>query len=266
MKKIVLFLALLTSLYSYEFYGVSPASINKMKNIVNDYKKSESSASTQDEAASDDNVVYKKGKPDFYVKKIINESDCSQVLGNDVVLTCYDYKYKGATAVFYRIDGSLVNAKNIEAREEWRINQRIPDQYRGNASDYIRTGYDKGHLAPDSAFDFSQRILKNTYDVNINSVPMAAKVNRDTWIKAERYSKQTAASLGELNVMDIIEYPTKPDTIGHNDIAVPSGFYKIMWNDNSNFKKCFYYKNDKNVDVESDDLRDHIFDCKEIGR
>ena len=36
---------------------------------------------------------------------------------------------------------------------------------------------------------------------------MAAKTNRKTWIKSEKYSKDVAYKLGYINVIDIMIFP-----------------------------------------------------------
>lgn len=197
----------------------------------------------------------------LFVKKFINDKRCDRVLQNNVVTTCYNDKYKSATAVSYTLDGSKVYVKDIEKRPSWRINKQIPKKYRSDEKDYIRTGYDKFHLAFDSGFDYDLKVLKNTYDLNLNAVAGAANVNRYTWIKSETYAKKVAKDLGKAHVIDIIEFGNNPKKIGHNQISVPSGFYKMIYNIDKNFQKCFYYENDLKVKVKGDKLKSHVIDC-----
>jgi endonuclease G len=195
-----------------------------------------------------------------FQNKIFNSASCNKILSNKVLKSCYSYKFKGPKIVSYTLDGNLVNQVNIRKRGYWKVNKNIPFKYRGNSNDYI--GYDRGHLAFDSAFDYNRRILQNTYDVNINSVPMLAKVNRYTWIKAESHAKDIAYRLGKVLVTDVIVYGRSPKRIGRNRIAVPKGFYKIIRNQNKSYEKCFYYENKITRSYNSDTLWSHVVDCK----
>lgn len=199
-----------------------------------------------------------------FEKKLINKSKCDRVLRNPVLSSCYNDNLKSSIIVSYVLDSHNVHSINLKKRGKWHYNKSIPKKYRSSNSDYRKTGYDKGHLAMDSGFDFNKKILNYTYDLNINSVPMAAKVNRKTWLKAEKYSKNIAKKLGYINVFDIIIFNKKPKRIGKNQIAVPKGFYKVLFNDDKKFQKCFYYENIKNPNLKNDKLKKHIVKCKKV--
>jgi len=190
----------------------------------------------------------------------INKNNCDQVIDKQVYNICYSYRYKGALAVGYKLNGSLVNKKNIKKRPSFYSEKTIPNKYRSKSSDYIHTGYDRGHLANDASFDYNKKVQRKTYSM-ANIVPQAPKVNRKTWIKAEKYERKAAFKLGSVSVLNLVTYSNNPKIIGKNKISVPNGFYKIIWNDHKNFKKCFYYKNVKNVDVKKDKLKNHLIVC-----
>jgi len=197
-------------------------------------------------------------------KKVFAKLKCDDTYGNQVVDTCYSFRKKGALAVAYTVDKKIVHAINLKKRGKWHYNKNIPTYYRSSNSDYLRSGYDKGHCAFDSAFDVTQRVLNNTYDLNINAVPMAAMVNRKTWIQAEYFTKKVAVSLGKVDVIDIMVYDKHPKRIGKNRISVPRGFYKVLENKKAGFLECYYYENDLNVKWKRDKLEDHLVNCSSI--
>jgi endonuclease G len=199
-----------------------------------------------------------------YAKSYINNQLCDRVLKNTVVTTCYDDYLKSAVKVAYVIDGDTVYLNDIKKRPSWKYNKQIPSKYRSSNSDYPHTGMDKGHFAFDSAFDWDWNVLKNTYDLNINAIPMYAKVNRYTWIKSEAYAKKVAYNLGYVQVIDFAVFNNNFKTIGKNNIAVSKGFYKILRNKKENFEKCFYYENIENPDLKTDKLRNHEVDCNKV--
>jgi endonuclease G len=45
---------------------------------------------------------------------------------------------------------------------------------------------------------------------------------------------------------------------------VPKGFYKVLYNDEKEFRRCFYYENEISPDIENDKLKNHVVDCKDI--
>jgi len=77
-----------------------------------------------------------------------------------------------------------------------------------------------------------------------NIIPQAPQVNRKTWSKAEKLKRSVASKLGEVSIINDVIYSDNPKRIGKNKIAVPDGFWKMIYNDDKNYKKCFYYEND----------------------
>jgi len=194
------------------------------------------------------------------ISDFVNLNKCDQIIDKQVYKICYSYKYKGALAVWYDLDGSLVNKNNIKKRPSFYSEKNVPMKYRSKSSDYTRTGFDRGHLANDASFDYNKKVQRKTYTM-ANIVPQYPKLNRYTWIKAEKYERHITSKLGNATVINIVDYSKSKKQIGKNKITVPNTFYKIIFNDKSNFKKCFRYENIKHIDTKKDKLRDHLIDC-----
>ena len=94
-----------------------------------------------------------------------------------------------------------------------------------------------------------------------NIIPQAPNVNRRTWIKAEKLERKVAVELGSVNVLNGVVYSSNPKRIGKNKVAVPDGFWKMIYNDKKNYKKCFYYDNDLMAVAKGDKLKSHLVDC-----
>ena len=197
------------------------------------------------------------------ISDYINKNNCSQIIDKSVFTICYDYKLKGAKYVAYTLDGSLVNSSNIKKRPRFYTEKNLPKQYRSTSKDYVNSGYDRGHLANDADFDYNEKTLRKTYTM-ANIIPQAPKVNRKTWIKAEKYERTVALELGSVTVINGVVYSSNPKRIGKNGVAVPDAFWKIIYNDEKKFKKCFYYKNDLDVIVRQDRLKSHQVDCDQL--
>ena len=177
------------------------------------------------------------------ISQFINDKECNQTVDKIFFKICYDYNLKTAKAVGYTLDGSLVNENNIEKRPSFKVERAISRKYRASTKDYVKSGYDRGHLANDASFDWSEDSLNATYSL-ANITPQARRVNRYTWTKVERYARYVAVKLGYVNVINVVEYSDSPQRIGKHKIAVPKGFYKVIYNKDEDFERCFYYKND----------------------
>ena len=191
-------------------------------------------------------------------------SKCDQIIDKQVYKICYSYRYKGALAVWYKLDGNLVNKINIKKRPSFYTEKNLKKRYRSHSRDYTHSGYDRGHLANDASFDYDMKIVRKTYTM-ANIIPQAPMVNRKTWIKAEKLERSVAVSLGSVNVYNGVVYGLKPQRIGKNQIAVPKAFWKMIYNDEKGYKKCFYYKNDLNTTSMEDKLKNHLVDCEMLS-
>lgn len=193
------------------------------------------------------------------ISDFINLNTCDQIIDKQVFKICYSYKYKGALAVWYELDGNLVNKNNIKNRPDFYSEKNIPIQYRAKSQDYINSGFDRGHLAPDANFDYDLKTQVKTYSM-ANIVPQYPTLNRKAWIKAEKYERLIASKLKTITVINLVDYSKSTQQIGNNKLSVPNTFYKIIFNDEKNFKKCFKYENIE-INPETDELKNHQITC-----
>jgi endonuclease G len=207
--------------------------------------------------------VSESGSDFGYVKKFINNSNCSQIIDKEFLVICYDYKMKEAKSVAYKLDGDLVNELNIKDRPSFYEEEAIDERYRAEDRDYVHSGYDRGHLAPDASFDWSKESLEATYSL-ANIIPQAPTVNRKMWVKVEQYARDKAVELGEIEVINVVKFSDEPEYIGKNRIAISMGYYKILINEQENYKECFYYSNDLNSSSKNDTVASHRVNCGEI--
>ncbi len=202
------------------------------------------------------------------LNSFINDVNCDQVIEKEfstgsLLSICYDYGYKSAKYVAYTLDGTLINEVNIEDRPSFYTEPEIPNEYRILYSDYTNSGYDRGHLAPDADFDYNEEDLNIIYTM-ANIIPQDPYVNRYLWIKAEYQERLLAASLGELGVINGVVFDTNPNYIGENQIAVAKAFWKILYNDNEEFRQCYYYDNFTSENDANDTLLSHKVDCNSL--
>lgn len=189
--------------------------------------------------------------------------NCNQIIEKTPVYkSCYNYNLKGSTAVAYSVDGNkLANAEvHIKKRPNFYPDFSIPVKYRSLPDDYTRSGYDRGHMANHADFDYSANLVYLTYSMS-NIVPQNPELNRGSWAKLEKFERRVARVYGSINVVNLITYSNNPQRIGRSKVAVPDGFYKMIYN-NNNLLKCFYYKNEEpNL---NDNFNNHEVSCSTI--
>ncbi|GAB3903363.1 hypothetical protein GCM10028803_31680 [Larkinella knui] len=96
------------------------------------------------------------------------------------------------------------------------------------SSDYSRSGYDRGHLAPAGDFKFSKQMMKQTFYMS-NISPQVPDFNRGIWKRLEEQVRVWALrDKGLYVVTGPVLRPGLP-TIGRkNQIAVPEYYYKVL--------------------------------------
>lgn len=204
---------------------------------------------------------------DTFLHQFFNNKVCDQILENDGYFkTCYNYKAKGAKYVAYTIDGFLANSNNIEERPRFYPDKNIPAQYRSEYSDYTNNRYsmDRGHMTEDASFDYSQRSLNAVY-VMSNIIPQHSSVNRDkkAWAGVERFGRALATKMGKVNVLNGVVYSSNPKRIGHNQVAVPDAFWKMYYNQEQKYQRCFYFEN-KPITGPDKNISDYEVACEKL--
>ena len=96
-----------------------------------------------------------------------------------------------------------------------------------------------------------------------NIIPQSAVVNQKTWTKVERYGRVLAQKLGYINSISIAKYENQNQRIG-NDIIIPTKLYRVYFNNDAKFEKCFEYDNKLEVDYKNDKLKNHEVDCNSL--
>ena len=164
---------------------------------------------------------------DFMRYAEINKA--GRYLCRDGYVVSYNDKTKQPNWVAYRLTAKSISA-HIKRDDQFEADTSIPKAYRAELSDYRNSGYDRGHLAPYAAMEFSANSAKQSFLLS-NMSPQKAGLNRHGWAKLESYVRFWAKAKGELYVYTGVIYKNKtPLTfIGKGKVAVPDYFYKVIY-------------------------------------
>jgi endonuclease G len=141
----------------------------------------------------------------------------------------YSQKHKQAEWVAYELSKNKLSAKKL-SRSGFSF---IPDPKIASISalpsDYIGSGYDRGHLCPaaDMAYD-SIALLETFYMSNIS--PQSRAFNQGVWREIESKSRAWASTFGNILVITgpILSKPGL-ESIGKNKVTAPIGFFKVLF-------------------------------------
>lgn len=103
-------------------------------------------------------------------------------------------------------------------------------------SDYKKSGYDRGHLAPAADMGWSAQAMTESFYYS-NMSPQTPGFNRGIWKKLEELIRSWAA---EYHAVYIVTGPILTDglpTIGNHKVSVPKYYYKIILEYNDVGKK-----------------------------
>ncbi|ELV8759949.1 DNA/RNA non-specific endonuclease, partial [Vibrio vulnificus] len=183
-----------------------------------------------------------------------------QVLCRDGYAVGYNYNTKNADWVAYHITAESVNA-SYKRSNSFKEDAELPDYARSTLADYSNSGYDRGHLAPSAAMDFSQQSMQQSFLMS-NMSPQLPGFNRVGWRLLEEHVRDLANEYNELYVVTGPIYQGGENAIG-NGVVIPSAFFKVILDPAFNDAIAFIVPH---RDVSGSELANFITTIDEVER
>jgi endonuclease G len=139
-----------------------------------------------------------------------------------------------------------LQAQNIAAAQElsrensFHPEQRLPADERAELSDYARSGFDRGHMAPNG--DMPDRDSQHDSFSLANIVPQDGENNRNLWAGIEGAVRKMAKKEGDLYVV------TGPAFLGADlrkvgNVLVPTHLYKLVYSPRQRAGAAWFVEN-----------------------
>ena len=163
-------------------------------------------------------------RPEHLTYGIPSESDL--ILNKKGFSLGYSKKYKQAIWVSYILEAGNLRAKQVPRRNKFRADPNVkhnPVQ----PSDYNRTGYDRGHLAPAADMTYSEITEAESFYMT-NMSPQIPGCNRGIWKRVETQVRAWAIREEKICVITGPIFAKDYKKMGKADIAVPVAFYKVI--------------------------------------
>jgi len=143
--------------------------------------------------------------------------------------------------------------------------QADPDLEKGKRaelSDYIKSGYDKGHMAPSADMRWDQQAMVECFYLS-NMVPQVGKgMNQGIWKILEENVRTWAIVRGDLYIFTGPIYDGEVQkTVGKNKVAVPTHLYKIIYDPNKKEAIAFIMPN---KELNTKDMPNYIVAIRDV--
>lgn len=175
---------------------------------------------------------------------VFRSSAQTVTVGDDNFLIEYDTTMLVPRSVQWTLTTSDVGT--VRRVSAWRFIQdkRISGR-QATETDYLRSGYDKGHMCPAADRSFSVATMRSTFIMS-NVAPQKPTVNRGEWSRIEANTRKYVRGGHALKVTaSVVFWQADTTRIGKNHVCVPHAFVKtirLLENDSIIYSK--YVQND----------------------
>jgi len=143
------------------------------------------------------------------------------------------------SAEYLRSD-NLDRAKGLDRDDKFHPEGQLPRGQRAELADYSRSGFDRGHLAPNADMP-DRRTQRESFSL-ANMVPQDRDHNRHIWAPIEGAVRNMAKKEGSLYVI------TGPAFLGANlkkvgNVIVPSHMYKVVYSPRQKAAAAWFTEN-----------------------
>lgn len=154
------------------------------------------------------------------------------VLCRDGYATGYNLLLKIPDWSAYFITYDSVHGANFVRSDYFFDDPDVTADHRSLPSDYAGSGFDRGHLAPSAAIDFTRQANNQTFFYS-NMTPQLPGFNRNmmghtgVWGAVEDKVRRWVRDRNELYIIAGTHVSDPPDSMG-GGVAVPAHFFKII--------------------------------------
>jgi endonuclease G len=193
------------------------------------------------------NFAFAAGCPAHYVDGRLPEIS-NPKLGSKTQELCYGVfgiMHSGVTrtplwSAEYLTAGNIASAQNLSRENSFHAESQLPPAQRAELADYARSGFDRGHMAPNG--DMPDRETQRDSFTLANMVPQDSSNNRSIWAGIEGAVRNMAQKEGALYVI------TGPAFIGTSvqkigNVLVPSHLYKAVYSPKQRAGAAYFIEN-----------------------
>ena len=159
-------------------------------------------------------------------QEILHPKSTGQLINHSYLSLSYNENHEQAEWVYYLLTSEMINGK-YQRTENFRNDNKVTS---GSAhkSDYFKSGYDRGHLAPAGDMKISSTSMSESFLLS-NISPQNPSFNRGGWKRLETQVRSWVLSENEMFVVTGPVLTNPIGSIGSNSVTIPRYFYKIVY-------------------------------------
>lgn len=184
--------------------------------------------------------------PKQFEPKIIEKG--ISVVCHDDWTSWYDTEKKTVLFSFYTISKEKSETPNVKRPSVFTLNPSLEKSKQAKSSDYNSSGYDRGHLFPNDAANYSIDVVRRSFYMT-NIVPQTPSLNRGIWNSLEKDIQQMSIQHGWIDVYILSVYSVDSKWSSNGHFIVPDKYLKILVMPNGT-TKFFLFNNEIKSSVE----------------
>lgn len=152
-----------------------------------------------------------------------------QLLMNDAYVSSFNRETLMPNWVAWRLTAAHADGTVKRKGVEFTPDDRVAEPYRVTTYDYMRSGYDRGHMCPAADNKWSRSAMEQCFLLT-NICPQDHGLNVGDWNEMENQCRRWAKEFGEIYVVcGPILYRGKHKRIGNeHKVTVPEAFFKVV--------------------------------------
>jgi|GEM_PF-2346970 len=153
--------------------------------------------------------------------------------------TGYTLAFDGRTKIPLWVYEDLTSKSlegDVKRKSHFTLDPDIPRHLQARTSDYTNSGFDRGHCASAANHKSSELAMKETFYIS-NVFPQTLQLNRGYWQSFEKHVRDLTNKYDHVHVVTGPLFQSyeehgkrfvKYQVIGENEVAVPTGFFKVI--------------------------------------
>lgn len=172
----------------------------------------------------------------------------------------YSEDWEQAAWVYEELEGKCFDGPRVKRTDDFRADPSVSTRS-ATPADYVRSGYDRGHLAPAADFAHDKDLVSESFYMS-NMSPQVPSLNRGAWKDLEEWVRSAAKREGKIIVVTGPITSGAEERIGANNVLVPKAYFKAIYDTTPPEKMiAFFYLN---RDGEPRNVRSHAMSVDEV--
>ena len=159
------------------------------------------------------------------VEFLLPELGSHQIIEHKLFSLSYNEEHEQADWVAYKLFPNSIN-NSVKRKDNFR-NDKFVLTGSASVSDYKKSGYDRGHLAPAKAMSFSKETMSESFFMS-NMSPQKPSFNRGVWKKLEEKVRSWISISDSLYVVTGPVLKDSLGVIGKNSVTIPKAYFKSI--------------------------------------